>query len=67
MYKVSVCVFLYSTTRALYLSEAVNRRQPYHKCKAETHIKYCHTAEVGIIRGLPNEGRVALLSNDDDE
>jgi hypothetical protein len=41
-YKVSVCVskpFKIFSTRALCFSEAVNRRQPYHKCKAETHIK----------------------------
>jgi hypothetical protein len=41
---VCVCVFrsslrFFCTTRTLCFSEAVNRRQPYHKCKAETHIK----------------------------
>jgi hypothetical protein len=50
-YRISVCVFhspfkIFSTMRALCFLEAVNRRQPYHKCKAETHIKYCHSADV---------------------
>jgi hypothetical protein len=48
----------FSTTKAVCFSEAVNRRQPYHKCKAETHIKFCHTAEVWWRRrGVPNDNR----------
>jgi hypothetical protein len=50
---------IFSTTRVLCLSEAVNRRQPYNKCKADTHITNTVIQPRfgegdGIIRGLPN-------------